>query len=97
MFLYYRNTNGVIIVYDVTSRSTLDEVDDWMNILVEHNITAEHIPIMLVGNKIDLERTIDQDEGRLLAKKHNIHYSETTAKQNIGLSDTFKTLAILVI
>jgi GTPase SAR1 family protein len=75
----------------------LDEVVAWMNLLVEHNITAEHIPIMLVGNKIDLDRTIDEDEGRLLAKKHNIHYSETSAKQNTGVNDTFKSLAILVI
>jgi GTPase SAR1 family protein len=51
---------------------------------------------MLVGNKIDLARTITEKEGKGLSKRFNIYYSETSAKTNEGVHEIFRSLATLV-
>lgn len=50
---YYRNAHGVIIVYDVCSKLTFNELEHWIN----ESSNEKPIPIRLVvGNKIDLEK-----------------------------------------
>jgi GTPase SAR1 family protein len=50
---------------------------------------------VLVGNKIDLEskRQVTREEGEELAKHYNIPYLETSAKNNICVEESFKTMA----
>jgi GTPase SAR1 family protein len=93
----FSNTNCIIIVYDVTNRDSFAAIDVWLKILAEQNICDENLPIMLIGNKIDLVRTITEEEGRNLAKHCNIHYSEVSAKTNEGVQEAFRSLAALVV
>jgi translation elongation factor EF-4 len=96
IYLCFSNTNGVIIVYDVTNRDSFAAIDVWLKFLAEQNICDENLPIMLIGNKIDLVRTITEEEGRNLAKHCNIHYSEVSAKTNEGVQEAFRSLVTLV-
>jgi GTPase SAR1 family protein len=49
------------------------------------------IPVVLVGNKIDLEeeRVVSLEEGRELAKKHRLSHFETSAKTNHNINEVF--------
>ena len=49
---FYRGSHGVIIVYDVTNRSSFDKLDNWLTELDLYS-TKSDIVKMLVGNKID--------------------------------------------
>ncbi|XP_072475774.1 ras-related protein Rab-18-like isoform X1 [Notamacropus eugenii] len=51
---YYRGSQGVILVYDVTRRDNFVKLDNWLNEL-ETYCTRNDIVKMLVGNKIDKE------------------------------------------
>jgi 50S ribosomal subunit-associated GTPase HflX len=54
-------------------------------------VSCAQIPVVLVGNKIDLEeeRVVSLEEGRDLAKKHRLSHFETSAKTNHNINEVF--------
>ncbi len=92
---FYRNSNGVVIVYDVTSRKTFNTVKDWISSI--NDAADKDIKIILVGNKIDLPREVTNEEGRNMAQKFNIKFFETSAKDNIGITESIKDIALMVL
>ncbi len=47
---------------------------------------------MIVGNKIDLPREVTTDEGKKLSDFYKIPFFETSAKDNIGISDFIRKI-----
>jgi len=94
---YYRAADGVVIVYDVTSRRSFDEIGAWMAELVKHD--AARLPVLLVGNKSDRrDRAVSADEGRALAASLNIPlFSEASAKSGDQVEDAFRKLSAAMI
>ena len=73
---YIRNSSLIFIIYDVTKRSSFDNVPKWINFtrLYESNV------IILCGNKIDLKRKVEKIEGEQLAKKEKLTFFECSSK-----------------
>lgn len=92
---FYRNSNGVVIVFDVTSRKTFNTVKDWVSSIGD--AADKDIKIIMVGNKIDLPREITTEEGKSMADKFQLKYFETSAKDNIGISDSIKEIALMIL
>ncbi|KAF0977481.1 hypothetical protein FDP41_003473 [Naegleria fowleri] len=86
------NSNGFLLVYSITDRKTFEEIIDFYERLKKKD--CEHIPMVLVGNKCDLEleRVISLDEGKLHAKQLGIPFMETSAKEGLNVNDAFITL-----
>ena len=54
-------------------------------------------PAFLVGNKYDLEHTIDDFEIENLKNEHNFYgYADTSAKDGIGIDDAFSEMGELL-
>ena len=68
---YYKNAEGIILIYDVTESKTFDQIEDWvMNIMDNKQSDAK---VILVGNKIDCEeRLILKEQGAELAKRFDL-------------------------
>ena len=49
-------------------------------------------PFVIIGNKTDLERVVDQEKGESYAKKlgKSARFFETSAKDGRGIEDAFK-------
>lgn len=64
---YYRQAIGVLLVYDITKRSSFDSLERWLTEVREH--ADQKIQIILVGNKNDLSgnRQISVSEGQKFA------------------------------
>ncbi len=91
---YYKGANCAFIVYDVTRRETFDEaVDFWLE---DAQKKLGNVPLVLIGNKIDLEdkREITKEEGLEKAKQLKSFFIETSALKNINVQDTFKIIGI---
>ncbi|KAJ6227004.1 ras and ef-hand domain-containing protein [Anaeramoeba flamelloides] len=90
---FYRGSHGVMIVYDVTSRKSFENVEYWIQNLKE-NTAVSDLSILLMGNKIDLEeeRVVSTEEGENLAKQHNIPFFETSAKTGENVEKCFLLL-----
>ena len=74
--------NGVIMVYDVTNRSSFESLPEWLEEIKEHG--GSDVEIIICGNKIDLEskRMVSEEEGLNWAQDNNIRFFETSAKTN---------------
>ena len=90
---FLRNAEGVVIVFDVTSQESFDNVKGWIN-SVKSNIGENVIPIIIVGNKIDMEnlREISKEDGNKIASENGFKYFETSAKTGKGVDEAFKEL-----
>jgi len=63
---FYRGADGFIIVYDATSRSSFDHVEQWLHQIQQHQSLGPGSAIILVGNKYDLadQIVVTEEEGR---------------------------------
>ena len=97
--IYIRNANGIIIVYDISIRRTLDYARKCLD-FINKEIPSNKIPIVLVGNKIDLDdrldsyikREISTEEGQEFANNHNLLFYETSAKKGTNVKECFDDL-----
>jgi Ras-related protein Rab-11A len=93
---YYRGALGAVIVYDVTSRSTFDNITRWLGELSDH--AHRDIILFLVGNKIDLiqdstaTRAVTVEEADALAQQYEMSFAETSAKTGDNVAIVFQTL-----
>ena len=90
---FFRSAAGVILVFDVTTRSTFDDVNFWLNDV--HQLCSPDAVIMLVGNKCDLvdERQITINDAEVYSKQHQLKYIETSAKSGENVKEAFLSVA----
>jgi Ras-related protein Rab-1A len=84
---FYKNSQGVLICYDVTNRLSFQNIETWVNSVKDNS--SSNIKMVLVGNKIDLNREVSTEEGKNLADLNHIPFFETSAKTNIGINECF--------
>ena len=82
---YVRNSSIVFIVYDISKRSSFDNIPNWISFV--KNI--EKTTMILCGNKTDLEREVEKNEGQDLAKKEGLLFFECSAKTNENIKNMF--------
>jgi len=89
----YKTSQGVILVYDITSIKSFNNINNWLNFVKENS--KENTKMLLVGNKIDLEdkREVNINEANKLANEFNVELIEISAKNNIGVDDIFIKMA----
>lgn len=88
--LYLRNFRVAIIVFDVTSRQSLEEAKYWIKeILKTPESKRSDTLVALCGNKIDMAGERQVEPQKELADQYNILYYETSAKTGKGVRDMF--------
>ncbi len=65
---------GVILIYDITNAKTLNRLSEWCQLVKNYR---EDIPILLVGNKLDLEMKRDVSKEQIENFKLNNEISES--------------------
>ena len=96
---FFRNAQGIIIVYDITNQTSFDDLKYWIQ-SIENNINLQNriIPAIIIGNKIDiLEREVDNISAENFAKEIKYKYFEVSAKSGQGVDEAIKYLIKKVI
>lgn len=79
---FYRNANGVLLMYDLTRRESFENLEDWLR-EVRQNSDPE-VSICLVANMSDLseqEREVRADEAEEFVSQHKLDgFIEASAK-----------------
>lgn len=90
---YMRTGEGFLLVYSITSRNSLEELQSFYEQILRVK-DADHVPVIVVGNKCDLEieRQVSYEEGLALARQFNCPFLETSAKQRINVEEAFYDL-----
>lgn len=89
---FYRGSRAAALVYDVTAPDSFANLARWQQ---EINEVVPEQPFVVVGNKIDLERTLPQEQAAAFAQSIGAAYLETSALSGEGVADLFTTLAKL--
>lgn len=87
---YYIQAHCAIIMFDVTSRITYKSVPNWYRDLVR---VCDAIPIVLVGNKVDVKNRKVKAKQITFHRKKNLHYYDISAKSNYNFEKPFLWLA----
>uniref|UniRef100_A0AAV2IX31 Ras-related protein Rap-1b n=1 Tax=Knipowitschia caucasica TaxID=637954 RepID=A0AAV2IX31_KNICA len=92
--LYMKNGQGFALVYSITAQSTFNDLQDLREQILRVKDT-EDVPMILVGNKCDLEeeRVVAKESGLGLARQWNsCAFLETSAKSKINVNEIFYDL-----
>lgn len=91
---YYRNSVGVLLVYDVTKKASFDHVADWLYEARRH-IEPHKAVFHLVGCKCDMEcsREVTHEEAKQFARFYRMSFLETSAKAGFNVEKVFTLVA----
>ena len=90
---YYRQADCCLLVYDITDKDSFSEIKEYFNDRIKE-LCKENIPVILLGNKTDLEdkRTIPSEEGAKFCLENNYIFMETSCLKNTNVADAFEAL-----
>jgi len=90
---FIRGGEGFILVYSITSRTSLNRVKEIRN-KIAWTKDSEDVAIILVGNKSDLvkERQVPTQEGKELAQEFGCPFLETSAKTGENVAECMRLL-----
>ena len=90
--IYFKGSNGALGVFDLSSSQTLLKIPGWISSIKK--TVKKAIPMILLGNKVDLEREVDIEEAKDLAQRLSCEYMETSAKTGENVEKAFEKIAI---
>ena len=101
MKAYYKGSFGALAIYDVTQPKTLDSIDGWVAEARERAMTFSELPVVIIGNKIDLREEVPNSlktiQGFAKARALNSGFVETSAKTGEAIGEAFDELARKII
>ena len=82
-----KNSNGIILMYDITKKSSFNAIPGWVKSIQETK--GNNFPMILCGNKIDIEdnREVTQQEGEELANEYGIEFFEISNKEGTNVNE----------
>lgn len=88
--LYIKNGQGFIVVYSITGSQTFHDIRN-MKDQISRVKGTDRVPILLVGNKVDLEsqREVSTEEGKCLAHDWSCPFLEASAKNSHNVNNVF--------
>ena len=92
--MFYKEADVAILVYDITSKSSFEELKNyWVEQVLE--ASPKNIILVIVANKSDLidNEQVDEEEARNYAKKVKADFFVISAKENNSVNELFKSIA----
>ena len=93
---HYRKSAGGLIVYDITKRSSFDNIQLWLNDLKQ--LADKECIIALIGNKLDIvqnnekKREVTKEEAQSFAYLNHLLFYETSAYNDDKINDIFEEI-----
>uniref|UniRef100_A0A8V1AN77 small monomeric GTPase n=1 Tax=Gallus gallus TaxID=9031 RepID=A0A8V1AN77_CHICK len=90
---YYRDAQALLLLYDITSKMSFDNIRAWLTEI--HEYAQKDVVIMLLGNKADVssERMVRTEDGASLAREYGVPFMETSAKTGMNVELAFLAIA----
>ena len=93
--MFFKDAAVALIVYDITSKKSFDEIQNyWMNLVKENG--PKNVIMYIVGNKYDLleKEAVKEEEAREYAANQNVSFWFTSAKESTGIDELFKEIGL---
>lgn len=82
---YFHKADGIFLLFDTNNSTSLENIEIWVDDIIDKCKENKNLKIYLIGNKIDLERKVLKEDAIKLAKKLNIKYFESSNKLNLNI------------
>ena len=89
---YFKNVDAVLFVFSLIDKESFDNIKYWIE-LYNTNSSTIMSPKYLVGNKNDLEKSIDQKLIEEFSNKNDMPFISTSAKNNDSIQRLFEEIA----
>ena len=89
---FYKDSQGGILVYDVTSRKSFEALDMWLK--EAEKFGARNVTFCVCANKTDkaTKRVVSERDGRAWAERNGFMYFETSAQSGENINEMVRTL-----
>lgn len=89
---YYKGAKGALIVYDITQKTSFENISKWMSEIREKS--SKDMKLMIIGNKTDLkdERQVTTEEASSKAQDLGAPIMETSALDASNVKEAFYDL-----
>jgi len=91
---YFNQAVGAIVIFNLDSKESFEDLDFWVS---KMKSLSGDIPFILIGNKSDLPRAIDEETINKKVAEIGVEYVETSAKLSKNVDKAFKLLVIKII
>jgi len=90
---FYRAASGVLLVYNVTRKSTFDHIGDWLKKTLKDH--SSDINMVLVGTHCDDEhgREVETSAAQQFAEERGIPFFEVSSRDNVNVTESIEHLA----
>ncbi len=89
---FFKSANGIIITYAVNDVDTFENLKYWIQSIHTNLGENDLVKIIIIGNKIDLDREVNFDDAKKYAEDNGYKYFETSAKSGKGINESIKFL-----
>jgi small GTP-binding protein len=90
----YKGANGAFIVIDITRKGTLRTLDSWLLSLYKE---AGEIPVVVLGNKVDLNPNFDVNDIKRFVEDYGFPYYLSSARTGENVDSAFHKLGEMMI
>jgi len=89
---YFEGSHGVIAVCDLTRKDTFYDLNNWVQMIRKQ---VGNVPIVFLGNKVDLRErlVVSEDQLTRMGAIHNAPHFLASAKSGQGVNEAFQALA----
>ena len=88
--------DGIILVYDISQKESFQNIKIWYNNLRD-TVDFKKVGMILVGNKSDMPRQVNENSAQEFCHNHSISFLETSAKTNENVSEIFAKLIDIMV
>ena len=89
---YYKGVAATVCMFDVSRPETFDSAKEWIN-TVRLSSNAEHLPVLMIANKIDLSHgAYLLAEAKQYCDDNGFDYVATSVKKAVGISDAIECI-----
>jgi len=90
---YYRDTQGCILVFDLTKRESFRNIEMWVEDI--KNFSSEEMTLIIVGNKCDIveSRAVSKEEIDRFMNNYSYKYFEVSALTGENVKLCFETIS----
>ena len=93
---YFKNVDGIFLIFDLTEKSSYENLDSWIDSINEGVDDPQELKSILLGNKSDKKEQKIFEENEI-KKKFKYPYLETSAKKGTNVIKAFEEMIDLII
>ena len=91
---YFVQAVGAMVIFSLNRVTSFEQIDFWISKLKE---LSGDVPYIIVGNKTDLKRELNEEIIKAKVKELGVEYFETSAKLDENVDKVFETLSVQIL